>query len=597
MTEASAQPAPRRQPVRPHRFWLSVTLVWVFVLGGYAAASLALTPGGSLTTFGDVVQCFVPLLAVTALLSNASSVEWRQNLFWMLLALGCALWMAGQFTWTYYEVIVRQTVPNPSLSDVVFFLHVVPMFGALALAPHAGKSDLNLRLSYLDFTLLLVWWIYLYLFTVLPWQFAAPNTAVYGNNYNELYVLECIAFVVAAGVLASVAHGRWRTVYLHLLGAGLTYSAASWFINEAIDRNQYYTGSLYDLPLMAAFLWFATAGLLARGMKLESDPAASTPGQNLAARFAMAAVLSMPALALWGGNAPHTVRDFRLIVTQFAVLAGILLISLRRRVVDRDRLALLHSLQDSVDRMQRLQSKLVQNEKLASLGNLAAGAAHEINNPLTGILGYTELLSADTSLNEHSRGLLQKIREQSLRIKTLINNLLSFARQMPAERSLLDVGQIISQALQLGNLGVRGKNVRVELKAESHLPTIRGDADHLLRVFFNLIDNALDAMEERGGVLHIRIFGERGKVVAEFADTGPGMKNPQKVFDPFYTTKPVGKGTGLGLSLCYGIVQEHGGDLSCFNRPEGGATFRVELPAATPMLSRLPPPSQPVTAG
>lgn len=271
---------------------------------------------------------------------------------------------------------------------------------------------------------------------------------------------------------------------------------------------------------------------------------------------------------------------FRLAVTQAAILAGIGLISLRRRIVDQDRQRLVHSLQDTVDNLQRLQSRLVQSEKLASLGHLAAGAAHEINNPLTGVLGYVEMLLNDLSLGEKSRATAEKIKDQGLRIKKLVTSLLSFSRQVPADKVPLDLVQVVNSALQLGNLGAHRKNIRIEVKADSMLPTVRGDSDQLLRVFFNLIDNASDAMQDvGGGLLQIRVFAERGRVVAEFADTGPGMREPRRVFDPFYTTKPAGKGTGLGLSLCYGIIQEHGGELSCRNTPGAGATFRVELPA------------------
>lgn len=559
-----------------------VLIAWVVILGTYGAVSLAAGRGDALTAFGDVVQCLVPLLAVTTLLWNASSTDWRRNLFWTMLAVGCALWMFGQLMWTYFEVGLHQPVPNPFLGDVVFFLHIVPMFVAVAIVPHAGKSDLNLRLSSIDFVLLLVWWLYLYLFVVIPWQYIARNDALYGKSFNELYGLESFALVLGLGALVYVAHGAWRKVYAHLFGAALLYASSSLVINRAIDAGTYRTGSLYDLPLLGSFLWFATAGVAARRLAPQSDPEATAPGQNLAARFAMVAVLSMPPMALWcawESEAPPAVRLFRLGVTQVAILAGVGLISVRRRMVDQDRLRLFGALQDSVNRLQRLQSRLVQSEKLASLGHLAAGAAHEINNPLTGILGYAELLFDDTTLSEKSRVTVEKIRDQGLRIKKLVMSLLSFSRQVPAEKTPLDVVQVVNRALQLGRLASQGKNIKIDIKADAMLPTVRGDADQLLRVFFNLIDNAADAMQETGGgALVIRVFAERGRVIAEFADTGPGMKDPRQVFDPFYTTKPAGNGTGLGLSLCYGIVQEHGGDLTCYNRAEGGATFRVELP-------------------
>jgi signal transduction histidine kinase len=129
---------------------------------------------------------------------------------------------------------------------------------------------------------------------------------------------------------------------------------------------------------------------------------------------------------------------------------------------------------------------------------------------------------------------------------------------------------------------LRGAHIDVEAFTEPELPPVRGDSNQLLQVFFNLISNAVDALDEvGGGKLMIRTECQDSKVIVEFSDSGPGIKFPRQVFDPFFTTKPVGKGTGLGLSICYGIVQEHGGRIECFNRPEGGATFRVELPVDT----------------
>jgi two-component system NtrC family sensor kinase len=224
---------------------------------------------------------------------------------------------------------------------------------------------------------------------------------------------------------------------------------------------------------------------------------------------------------------------------------------------------------------------MIQTEKLVSLGQLAAGAAHEINNPLTGIIGYSEMLAAQTELSEKQRATVEKISALAGRIKGLVTNLLSFARRVPPEKGLLDISQVIASALNLSNLEIRGKHIHVEFIDAGPLPVVRGDANQIMQVFFNLADNAVDALDEvGGGVLVIRAIREASNVVIEFSDNGAGIKSPNHVFDPFFTTKPAGKGTGLGLSICYGIVQEHDGTIECFNRPGGGATFRVTLPVA-----------------
>jgi two-component system NtrC family sensor kinase len=301
------------------------------------------------------------------------------------------------------------------------------------------------------------------------------------------------------------------------------------------------------------------------------------------ARFAMAAVLSTIPLAAWStflSTAPDSVKNFRLLVTLVTLFIGSSLIFLRQHLVYQERTGLVHELWDSLENVKRLQTHFVQSEKLASLGQLAAGAAHEINNPLTAILGYADLLTEENPANTRPHTLGEKIREQARRTKDLVTNLLSFARQVPAEKQLLDLNTVLTGAVQLRNLDLRQKNIRIELESRSVLPAVRGDPNQLLQVFYHLISNAVDAMETSGGgVLLIRTLREKGNVVIEFSDTGPGMNEPDKVFDPFYTTKPVGKGTGLGLSATYGVIQDHKGQITCYNRPEGGAAFEIRLPA------------------
>jgi signal transduction histidine kinase len=557
---------------------------WVVLVGGYFVASVTLQNSQGLTAFGDIAQCAAALFACAGLFLNSFSTQKRTRVFWILLGLGCTAWLAGQSVWTYFEVVLRKDVPNPFIGDVILFLHPVPMIGALALKPHDKRDDLNVHVGYLDFSLLLVWWVYLYLFVVIPWQYIAPNVLAYGWSYDHLAAVENTLLAVGFAVLITKAKGRWREVYAHLFSASLLYAAGSYITNRAIDRLDYYTGSPFDLPLVASFVWFGTAGIVAHRLKppREVVPPAGDRSKKWAAILAMTAVFSIPIMALWslwGVKNPPELRMFRVAVTQVALLVVALLIALRQRLVDHDRTRLLESSRKSLEHLKVFQSQMVQTEKLVSLGQLAAGAAHEINNPLTGILGYSDLLVDDPALGERQRLVAEKIRTLARRIKTLVTSLLSFARRVPSEKLHLDLNQVISTALHLSNLDLRGKHIEVETHADPDMPPIRGDANQILQVFFNLISNAVDALEEvGGGKLTIRARHTNAKIIIEFSDTGPGIKFPQQVFDPFFTTKPVGKGTGLGLSICYGIMQEHGGKIECFNRPEGGATFIVEMP-------------------
>ena len=572
---------------------------WFVFLGFYAAVSHHLGQGASLNAFGDIVQNCVPLLANAGLLLNAGTPRWRRNLFWMLLALSCTMWMIGQFEWTYYEVYLHKDVPGLFAGDIVFFLRGIPLIAALAMRPHLRTQESRLNLGYLDFALLLAWWTYVYVFTVLPWMYATPTQAIYDYNYNVLVNIQYLVVVAGFGYFWFRAQGAWRIIYAHLLGASALYMLTSLVTNVAVSRNEYYTGSLYDLPLMTSFFWYALAGFLAYRHRNALDAPAesgSDTASNSAARdsvwatrFAMIAVLSLPLFALYALRFEQdtaAVRDFRLTVTLVAALPLALLVFLRTHFADADRMELLAKSESSIESLQRLQTQLVQSEKLVSLGQLVAGAAHEINNPLTAILGYSELLAEDNSLPERTRATANKIREQARRTNGLVQNLLSFARQVPPERALLDINTVVTNALQLRALDLQNSKSRTELQLESVLPGVRGDANQLMQVFFNIISNGLDAMNAtEGGVLTIKTFRDRGNVIVLVSDNGPGIREPHRVFDPFYTTKPVGKGTGLGLSICYGIVQEHGGKILCYNGQQGGAVFRVELPA---VLAALP---------
>jgi signal transduction histidine kinase len=573
--------------------WLIVA--WSVFLAFYAAVAHHLGPGPKLSSFGDVVQCFVPLLANAGLLINAGTPHWRRNLFWMLLALSCTMWMVGQFQWTYYEVYLRRDVPGLFVGDIIFYLRGIPLIAALALRPHRKRAEMHLALGYLDFGLLLTWWTFLYVFVVLPWMYASPTLEIYNTNYNTLTYLQHFLIAIGFGICWLRTRGAWRTVYFHLFAPTALYMLDSLATNLAIARNAYYTGSsLYDLPMMTAFFWYGMAGVIAFQKRrelevpMEGDEERQARDYVWATRFAMAAVLSLPLFALYALRIEHdtpAVRDFRLTVTLVASLPLALMVFLRTHLADADRARLLARSESSVENLQRLQAQMVQSEKLVSLGQLAAGAAHEINNPLTAILGYSDLLAEDETLPERARGTAVKIREQARRTKGLVQNLLSFARQVPAERTLLDINTVVTNAVQLRALDLHSGGSTIELQLEPVLPGVRGDNNQLMQVFFNVISNALDAMvASGGGKLTVRTLRDRGNVVLLFSDTGPGLKEPHRVFDPFYTTKPVGKGTGLGLSICYGIVQEHGGKIFCYNSQTGGAVFRVELPAVLAVL-------------
>src|SRR5215469_17723043 len=254
---------------------------WLFVLALYAGVSLT-HPRGSQTliVFGDLVQSIVPLIANAGLLLNAGTPYWRRNIFWMFLALSCTLWMIGQFQWTYYEVYLHKPLPDLYPGDIIFFLRGIPLMAALALRPHLKRSEMQLRFGYLDFVLLLCWWIFLYAFVVLPWMYAEPTLGQYNFPYDLITNIQNMVAVIGFGVLWLQSRGAWRTVYANLFGADVMYMLSSLTINVAISMKVYRTGSLYDLPLLAAFLWFAAAGVIAYRNTGALDESSDTGADN-----------------------------------------------------------------------------------------------------------------------------------------------------------------------------------------------------------------------------------------------------------------------------------------------------------------------------
>jgi PAS domain S-box-containing protein len=235
-----------------------------------------------------------------------------------------------------------------------------------------------------------------------------------------------------------------------------------------------------------------------------------------------------------------------------------------------------------------LRGKLVHSEKMAAVGQLVSGVAHEVNNPLTAILGFADLLMENPELPESVRKDLRIILQEAQRTKQIVQNLLSFARQMPPQRNPVQLNSVLRRTIQLRSYDFTSHGIEVIEHLDEGLPEVIGDAHQLQQVFLNILNNAYDSAHEVGRPARIEImtakFGETVEV--SFCDNGAGISQPARIFDPFFTTKEVGKGTGLGLSICYGIVKEHGGEILCHNNTDGqGATFIVRLPATARVVS------------
>jgi two-component system NtrC family sensor kinase len=231
--------------------------------------------------------------------------------------------------------------------------------------------------------------------------------------------------------------------------------------------------------------------------------------------------------------------------------------------------------------LKSLQSQLVRSEKLAALGQLVAGVAHELNNPLTSVMGYGELL-ADEMPPGPTRDRLEKLANEARRMKRIVENLLRFSRQRTADRQPVELPPVIEDVLALREYYIRTRNLGVVIDIEPDLPHVAVDEDQFKQILLNLINNAIDAVETvpepRRIIIRALRRGNRANI--EIEDSGPGFADVNRAFDPFYTTKPVGKGTGLGLSICYGIIKEHEGEIRLENLQPKGARVTVELPLA-----------------
>jgi two-component system, NtrC family, sensor kinase len=231
--------------------------------------------------------------------------------------------------------------------------------------------------------------------------------------------------------------------------------------------------------------------------------------------------------------------------------------------------------------LKALHTQLVWSEKLAALGQLLAGVAHELNNPLTVIMGYSELIS-DAVAGPHTRDQLSKLVSEARRMKRITDNLLRFSRQSTRDKHAVQLSPVLQEVLALREYYTRTRNVRVELDVAPDFPLLAVNEDEIKQILLNLFNNSSDALEGMEGTkqISIRAYQRGPRAVIEVEDSGPGFDNLNRALDPFYTTKPVGKGTGLGLSVCYGIVKERGGDLKIENVKPRGARVTIELPVA-----------------
>jgi signal transduction histidine kinase len=557
-----------------------------------AFAALSVPNGFVLTAVGDTLQVVLVAAAAGLAFQNFLCSHSRLRIFWFLIFTGALQWTVSNAIWAVYEVLLARSVPDLPLIDILLFLKVVPFTAAIAIAPDR-EHDAQFRVfGLLDVFILMVYALFLFVFGVFAYRLLPGAQASYNFYFNLADALGNQTLVVATGIAALCAPGRWRALYwLYFLGAAC-YALASDLSNVAIDMGRYYTGSLYDVPLIASLSTFVCFTLAGRApeQRQPTGPVveAAAPSTGRATFFsehlAMLVALSTPLIGIWllfSTSSPSPLRLFRLVITLLTILVLTLLLSVKQDILASGLFQSLQRLSETYRSIDRFKNHLTQSEKLASLGELVADVANQIKVSMATILEATSHITARPGADFRVQNMAGKIGQYAQRTDGLVNNMLHFAQETPMRLAPLDVKPLLESALHLSRVA-KLPQVRVELSQEEDCRPVRADSSQLLHVFLHLISNASDALEEAGGgTFAIRLRSSGSQLLLEFSDSGPGLKEPQRVFEPFYTTKPVGKGTGLGLSTCYGIIQQHDGDISCHNRPEGGAVFTIRIPFAT----------------
>jgi signal transduction histidine kinase len=466
-------------------------------------------------------------------------------------------------------------VPDLCSGDMILFLHIVPLMAALALRPHAPQDQYAARVRHLDFAMLMLWWIYLYVFIVIPWQYVVPDVGPYNDNLNFLYLIEKIVFLTSLVVAWFGSKEGWKTFYASLFGACFTYAASSHIANWAIGRGVYYSGSLYDIPLAISMAWITVIGLWTP----EREPQAAARSTSTShgvwlARLGMIAAFSLPVFGAWAlldWGLPPAIRSFRLVLTLSAAILMGIMVFVRQRLLDRELLRLLTYSQESFRNLKRLQEQITESEKLASIGQLVGGAAHELNNPITAMLGYSDLLLLTQPLSAEQSHLASKIGQHARRTKSLVSSLLSFARPSPSTMAPVDLKTLLCTATKLSQSQWKANQSEVKIDCANEPLLIRGDSNQLLLVFVQLISDAMQVLNQSTGlIISARRLDEQAVIV---------MSNASSLARD--AEKEAGSGellSNLGMSACQAILREHHGRVLCESDAGSAVTVRIEIP-------------------
>ena len=562
-------------------------------LAGYVLLSLA--TGQSDVWVGDLTQLVPPLgfAAVAFLVARRSSGQAR--VFWSLNAAHGVLWAVGQSVWTYYDVVAGG-VPIISATDPIFFLASLPVAAALYGRPERNRPRWLFDILRLDIVLIGLFATFTYFYFVMSLVVTDGPEEVYNANLTQLFNVKNLVLALWAGQVWHTASSQsWRRV-LGLYAVGLTLVLAGGLVYDAVDAfGSYSVGSLWDLAWMLPYVVLGLAAAQAYDDRLfapsESEaPLARLPVVSLIAIALLVLIPSIDELSRRLFEVSEATQALRTRIALGMMIPFGIVVFLREFLSRR---ALLRAGQQLVS----TREELAQKEKLAAVGQLVSGVAHELNNPLQGVLGYAELMAFSEHDSESPE--LKAIRENANRAAGIVRNLLTFAGRATPARTWQQINVIVRQAAERRAPLLTTSGGRLDLQLADRLPLAYVDATRFEQVLLNLLENAEAAVAARRSgripasavpasepgeiVVTTSRASSPDRIVIEIADNGSGVRTEDlsKIFDPFFTTRSVGEGTGLGLSVCYGVVREHGGIIGGRNRETGGAIFTIELPVSS----------------
>ena len=354
--------------------WLVVSAALIV---GQAVMSLGIRQGFAVVAYTDLNYLVLVLLATTLMVSNARAAQGQRRVFWWLLAGGCGLWSISLGVFVYYEVWLGKPTPDLSASDVTLFFHVVPLTAAVAMRPHVHQERPRRYLNSLSFLLLLLWWVYLYAFLVLPFQYLEWNLGKYNPRFDTLYMAESLVLLLVLGAVLLRAQGAWRRIYRHLFIASALYAFSSQEANAAMYLSGTVGSGIYDVLYGISIGWFLWVAVLGGSLDLQEELPANDRGSGaLASPMASLAVLSIPAVGIWElfrSDQPHWRHQYRLGLSLAAIVLMGACVFLKQYLQDRQLLLLLMTSQRTLDALRKVQAELVQKEKMASLGQLVGG--------------------------------------------------------------------------------------------------------------------------------------------------------------------------------------------------------------------------------